>query len=46
MVVRSAQDLVVISPAMIASPVVTRVSHATREVGSSRINASRMASEI
>jgi len=38
--------LVVISPAMKARPVVTRVSQATRLVGSSAIRESRTASEI
>ena len=43
---RSAYAVVVISPAMNASPVVTRVSQATRLMGSSAISVSRTASEI
>ncbi len=42
----STQVVVVISPAMMAMPVLTRVSHATRQPGSSAMQASRMASEI
>src|SRR4051812_21324780 len=38
--------LVVISPAITARPVVTRVSQATREAGSSASSASRTASEM
>jgi len=42
----STQVRVVISPAMTAIPVLTRVSTATRELGSSLRQASRIASEI
>src|SRR5437773_2853784 len=43
---KSTYVLVVISPEIIARPVVTSVSHATRPVGSSRRTASKIASEI
>src|ERR1700722_2806402 len=43
---KSTQALVVISPAMTTRPVAVRVSHATRLLGSSVRQASRMASEI